>query len=469
MTPEALESALVSAAWHAGDLRYLLYPLQDEWNAQYEATRGRFVIECSRRIGKSVFVIAKAFECALRKPGAKIPYAAPTGKMVKEIIVPTIHEVFLPECPAALRPKHNKTDGTWEFGNGSRIRIAGVNNGHADDLRGASADLAIVDEAGFVDDLGYLIKDVLGPQLLTTRGRMIVPSSPARSPGHEFTTICDEAELRGNLVRATIYDALDNGHPSLTAEAIEEFAAEVGGKDTTTWQREYEARRVVDEEGAIVPEFTALEPELVEAFERPEYFKGYVIGDNGFVDLAFWLFVTHDFERNLLLVEDELVFRHATAEDMAIPMRAKEVELWGDQAPTFRLADAQPQALAEFARLPAPYPVGKAPNDELDATVNALRIATKQKRYRVHPRCRQLRLHLRNGIWNKAHTKFDRMDGYGHFDGIAALMYAWRCVPRSINPYPDIPADARRSTHHIPQVQHQSSMADLGSKWRRRR
>jgi hypothetical protein len=473
------ETDLLRIAWGTGNLRYLLYPLQEQWKEAYDANGRRvFVIDCSRRIGKTVFILESIFEVALRTPKGQARYAAPTKIMVENIINPTIDEIFLPDCPSDMRPVWKAQKGIWLFPNGFTLHIAGVNDGHADDLRGPWANIVAIDEAGFVNDLGYVMKDVLMPQLLTTRGRMLVASSPAKTPAHQFTDVCLEAEAASAYIHATIYDALEGGHPALTPEVIEEFAEEVGGKDTTTWQREYLARRVVDAESAIIPEFTDLEAQLVEDFDRvdedgktkfPEHYACYVVGDNGFVDIAFWLFIVHDFKRDLLLVQDEHVFQHATSADMRPVLLAKEHELWKTKVPEFRLADATAQTLAEFVRhdLEEPYPVGKAPNDDLDATVNGLRVATKRLKYRVHPRCRRLRLHLRNGIWNDAHTKFKRVPGYGHFDGIAALMYAERCIPRDINPYPTLPEGANPVDWHLPPEQTRYGLRSLGSRWRK--
>jgi hypothetical protein len=475
------EIALKRQAWAAADLRYLLYPLQLEWKVKHETCGERWgVLECSRRIGKTVYALVKCFETGIRIPKGHVRYAAPTSKLVEEIINPTIEEIFLPECPKEFRPAWKDTKKLWRFPNGFELHVAGVNNGHEDDLRGPWANGVLIDEAGYVDKLKYVKNSVLGPQLLTTKGWGLVLSSPAESPAHDFTDVCVEAEKLGSYVHATIYDALAGGHPSIDERTVEEFARDVGGKETTDWKREYEAKRVVDEKSAIIPEFTDLEAKLVEDFETrglfPEHFKAYVIGDNGFTDLAFWLFVVHDFKRDLLLFQDEMVFEHKTSSDMRIPLRAKEIELWGSREPEFRLCDATEQALAEFVRHDGlnpdgtptePYPVGRCPNDDLDATVNALRVATKRLKYRVHPRCRLLRLHMRNGVWNDARTKFKRTPGYGHFDGIAAAMYSERVIPRDVNPYPSLPEGANYVDWHLPVPQPQLDLRGIGSRWRK--
>lgn len=473
----AEEQNLLRQAWTAGDLRYLLYPLQLEWRAKHRACGKRVrVLECSRRIGKTVYLLDEVFECAATTPKGHWRYAAPTGKMVEDIINPTIDEIFLPECPKDMRPVWKDSKKKWVFPNRFELHIAGVNNGHEDDLRGPWANGVSLDEAGFMDRLKYVKNSVLGPQLITTKGPMYIASSPAESPAHEFTDVCIEAEKDGAWVHATIYDALAGGHPSIDEATVEEWATEVGGKDTTDWQREYEAKRVVDAQSALVPEFTDLEPKLVEKFDLPQHFRTYVIGDNGFVDLAFWLFIAHDFERDLLLIQDEMVFEHKTSSDMRRPLRKRELELWGRHVPEFRLCDANPQALAEFVRSEAvdengevdePYAVGKAPNDDLDATLNGLRVATTQRKYRIHPRCTQLRLHLRNGVWNEARTKFKKTPGYGHFDGVAALMYAQRCIPRDVNPFPRLPEGADRVDWHLPVTYGDASLRKLGSRWRK--
>ena len=50
-----------------------------------------------------------------------------------------------------------------------------------------------MDEAGFIADLGYVTKSVLFPMLKTTRGKLIVASTPPPTPAHDFVGLTREA------------------------------------------------------------------------------------------------------------------------------------------------------------------------------------------------------------------------------------------------------------------------------------
>lgn len=433
------------------DLSYLLHDGQMELRQAWRAATGRKFVACiARRWGKSFWCCVESVELALRVPGAQIRYAAPTAKMVRSIIEPVMR-VVLRDCPEPLRPHHSRQEGVWRYPNGSEVHVAGCDQGGADRLRGTATHLGIVDEAGFVADVEYVVGDVLLPQTLTTGGELLVVSTPATTPAHPFQQMCADAAASGAYAHRTIFDA-----PHIPRRLAEEYIEERGGIESTAARREYLAEHVVDEEGAIVPEFTREEPHIVQAVERPEHYDAYVVGDLGFVDLTVWLLGYYHFDMAVWVVERELVFRNASTGDMVPALKAAERELWGDKEPFIRIADAEPMVLREFTSgrneqgEQHGYRVSKARNDELDAAVNGLRLATRKRGYRIHPSCKVTISHLRYGIWNRARTGFERMEGYGHFDGVAAAMYMERHVRRDRNPYPRLPPGVTLDTHWVP-------------------
>jgi hypothetical protein len=422
----------------------VLYSHQREMSRAFHETQSRrFVVCCSRQFGKSRWLCLEAVAYAIREPGVQIRYAAPEKVMVRTILEPHMQAILL-DCPKDLKPEYAKQDGIWRFPNGSSIFVAGCDKGGAERLRGTRTHLAIVDEAGFVDDLKYVVEDILMPQTLTTDGRILMVSTPAKSPAHAFTRYCVDAEANGNYLHRTIYDA-----KHLSGSTREEYKHDAGGEESSTWRREYLAQVVVDEESAVVPEFTKYAKQIIEERPRPDYCQKYVVGDIGFVDLSAWLFAYVDFEAGLLVIEDELIFKgKATSEQVPI-LRAKEHELWGEEKP-LRFVDASELVRVEFPRTDSNYSVGPVDNRDLDATVNNLRLWTQRLKYRVHPRCKTLIAHLRGAVWNRSRTSFERMDGAGHFDAVASLMYTVKHCSFSTNPFPDVPPSANRSEWHIP-------------------
>lgn len=424
--------AVVAELWRRGTLRNVggLHADQRRIHAQYVSSVGRvFVLCCSRRWGKSMLCCLLALECALGTAGAQVRYAAPTGKMARRIVVPHMRKL-LAQCPVALRPRFSAQDLTWTFPNGSEIVLAGCDNGNAENLRGTSMDLGIVDEGGFIDDLDYVVTSILLPQTMTTGGRIFIASSPARTPTHAFTAICLRAEAEGRYAHRTIYDA-----PHITAGLIAEFMAECGGEDTTDWLREYMAQTVVDESIAVLPEFTPRAKSIVQEHPAPPFRHCLVAIDGGFEDLSFALFGYHDFLTDQLIVEDERVWHRQNSATVSKDILAAERALWATKEPVLRVFDADATVRNDMVtlhklncRLPR--------KDDKSAQVNALRVALAQGRILVHPRCKALIAHCKGAIWNKSRTSFERADGFGHYDGVDALVYMWRHTDRTANPYP---------------------------------
>ena len=430
--------------WRRGNLSWLLHDGQMKARALVRNGQAkRYVLEIARRWGKSWFLCVEACETALSKPRSRIPYAASTQESLKEYILPIMVEI-IETAPEELRPEI--VGHEVRFKNGSRIVLQGCENRlNANRLRGPAAALAIVDEAGFIPPsvLIYVVKSILLYQLLTTRGTMLVASSPPESPAHAFTEFAVEAEVRGAHMHATIYDA-----PHLTPEAIAEACEESGGPESVSWQREGLAKRVVDPTHAIIPEFSALASVLVEDRESGQHIDRYIIGDLGFVDLAFVLFAEWDFASAMLYVVDEWSEPRVTTDVLQRAVDAKARARWGDAPIYRRIIDATARERADMVKLQEQDPTAAnawraANNQEREVLVNRLRISTSRLRYRIHPRCEKLVKHLKAGTWNEQRTSFARVDGYGHFDGVAAMTYTEKHTDRTHNPAPPL-----RTTHY---------------------
>lgn len=434
-------AALIDAIWRRHHtLRYRLHADQRAIRDAWLAASGRvFVLCCSRRWGKSWLGAALCIETAISKPGARIAYAAPTMKMAREIIVPHL-SALLEDCPDDMAPTFNRSELSWQFPNGSRILLAGCDNQNAERLRGTSLDLAVVDEAGFMADLRYVVQSILLPQLITTGGRIFMPSTPSKSPVHDFTTYCLEAEAEGRYAHRTIHDA-----PHITPELASEFMRESGGEDSSDWRREYLAEVVVDEDAAVLPEFTKhLRDIVVGDVELPEYVDRYVSIDVGFHDLTVALFAAWDFPNARIIVLDERVYQHAHSAVIAPDVLAAERALWGDVEPFVRVADCDAVVRADLAREHGL--VCRAPRkDDKHAAVNATRMALANGQIVIHERCRTLIAHGKGAIWNRQRTSFERSGTFGHFDGVDALIYLNRHVDRNSNPFPRF---HRGETHH---------------------
>lgn len=441
---DAKRTALEAYLWRKGDLSHLLHSGQREARTWfYESAHRITPLLCSRRWGKSVLGVDLAIEKALSKPGATVRVAAPTAKMVKSIIEPHMRW-FHTGCPADVKPKHYRQDGIWVYPNESIIQAFGCDTPEmADRGRGTDMDLGVIEEAGFVKDLRYVVQDVLLPQTLTTNGRIIMPSSPARTPAHAFTNYVQAAEAKGALFKRTIYEA-----PHIDHDMIAEYMEESGGAQSTTFRREYMCEIVVDENLAVVPEFSQNEDRIVCEIELPPHFDTYTVADFGYNDLTVVLFAYYDFKRAKIVVVDELSFQHTNSGEIAPAILEKEAELWGNVPPRLRIADCPLMLLADLTEQHG-LTFAMARKDDKDAAVNALRLAMSRVTWAIHPRCKVLTSHLRHAIWNKPRKSYERSGEFGHFDAVDAAVYLERHVMRTRNPYPRLAPGVTHATHFI--------------------
>lgn len=437
-------------AWRRGRLGWLLRPYQRVLRDIYLSHPSRlFAAMWSRRIGKTFTLLTLGVETALANKRVAVKYAYPTLKQAKRVVVPTMREVLdnqLCPCPKELRPKFNAADLIWEFPNGSTITLGGCDHeAAADALRGVSMDFGIVDEAGFIPILSYVLNDVLGPQTLTTRGKIGVISSPPVSPAHSFVPIFRQCE---NDNAASHYDVWV-AEQWLGREEIEKAIANANRLSPTAARREYGAEIVTDVTRAIVPEFDVdAEAEIVRDSERPDHCFFYTVGDFGFTDLTVVLFAYYDFNRAKLVVEDEITINRASGIEISEMIVAKEKSLWPHRPKPLRLADADVLVLQDIVAHSG-LEIGQPNKLDAEAALNSLRMAISRRDIEINPRCKTLIDHLKYGVWNEARTSFDRDGEHGHFDAIDALKYMWRHVDRQSNPYPVLAKGVTNATHFI--------------------
>lgn len=442
MTPEqreALSVALQAEAWRRADLRFLLDGCKRPIFEQIKQSNDTFVLETSRKVGKSWLGMALALETALRVPGARIPMACTTTKAVKEILLPIAQEI-LATCPEKLRPIWKESEGAWAFENGSRIVVAGAEDeAKCERLRGPSATMVVVDEAGFIPCLRYLIGSVLSHQLARTRGLMLLLSSPAVSPDHAFAKLADAAARNGRYAHRDLFSpgiaGLPDPHAYVERQAktlgltVEEY------ETTPDYQREILGLRVMDAERAAIPEWHRAKETCVLELERPEHCLTFVSIDPAYsVDAAGVLFSHFDFLGQRLVIEDELLVKRATTSELGACITSKEVAL--KMTPTLRVIDdSQGRLRADLHELSGLI-TSPAQKDHRDTAIALTRSWVGQGRVIVHPRCEKLLYQLRNALLSKS-GELER-DEYGHQDLIAALVYLVRAVDgqKHINPFP---------------------------------
>lgn len=443
------QRAMLEALWRAGDLSWKLTPSQQSVLTKIEAwerrqERGRvFCIDSSRRWGKSALLSCRRISHAMRHQGRRYVYCAPTHEQVRKIVVP-LFDLLMQDCPPALRAEWVKSEGKYVFKNGTEVELIGLDV-RPDGARGTGVDGVDMDEAGFFDNLDYLVHSVIYPQMLgRPHATIVAASTPPTTPAHAWSEeFVPKAISEGAHDLKTLDDA-----DQYTPEEIEEFyAAMPGGRNGVTARREYKAEHIADESLTILPEYKDVEKEIVCVVAPPAWRDCYVALDPGFHDLSAVLFGYWHFERGALVVEDELAAPRMNSWELAQKIKLKERELWaglkrrtgtGDglkDQPYLRVSDNDPRLLFDLSNDHSLQFVATQ-KDNLVQQVDAVRVAMQKSQILIHPRCQKLQRHCRQGVWRKTGKQFGRESEFGHFDLIAALVYLWRNTNKRRNPAP---------------------------------
>lgn len=437
------KSQALAELWRRGNLRWKLDEGQKElYDLYYSNKHRQMTWLLARRSGKSFCLALLAIEQCLRTPNSIVKFLAPTKTQVDNNLRP-IFKKILKDCPTDLAPAYVARQYIYFFKNGSEIQLAGTDNGHAEKLRGGDSHIWIIDEAGSCDHLDDIIKDILIPTTLITKGKGLLASTPPKDPEHDFIKILEKAELDGSLIMKTVLD-----NPRITKQDIDELIEELGGIDSDATQRELFCKIIKDSTTFVIPEFTdQLQAEIIRDWPRPPFYDCYVGMDLGGKDLTAVIFGYYDFRNDKIIIEDEIImdFRKQGnhLKKLTQSIMDKEQELYTNiytnevKKPTLRVSDIDYIVTNEIQTI-SNYQVVFQPakKDDKDSAINNLRMMLSNKKIIIHPRCKVLVQHLKNVKWKKDRKSFARSADEGHFDAVDALIYLVRHVNMSKNPYP---------------------------------
>lgn len=462
------EESAIRASWTLGRLYTHLNPSQKKIYDAYHAAKAdhpKFVVNCSRKLGKSVLGLFIATECALSKPNSLVAFIAPTVDHVQKYIK-QLYQVVYATCPEDLKPRVLKAE--LVFQNGSKILFCGVGRGTGDsynNLRSFAFDLVILDEAGFSANLDEIVDGVLVSTLLPRNGSMLLLSTPPVTPDHAFTGYCNQAKLDGTYIQFTIRDS----HYPLAQQ--DKFIRDLGGIDSHKVRREYFCEFVVDKDFQLCPEWKdEFEQTVVDDPYYKHWFK-YEGLDQGWTDNSVCLFgyVRWVNGRSEVVFKDEISMKspEQTTDHLAITILAKEKEVFRDHQVKRRIADNNtPSLLQDFNLRHGLYFYPVESKARLDVMVSDVREIVKDSRVFVDPKCKQLLGCMRNGVWVKTKggargTEFARSKVYGHYDGFAACMYFLRECDLKTNPLPPM-LNRKEEDHFIPRAVIEAQKAKTG-------
>jgi hypothetical protein len=421
----------VAELWRRGICSYKLsHNQQVALQEMRNSAEIKFVINATRRFGKDAICITDAIEWGLKTKDGVAGYIAPTQKMLKRIVRP-IWTRITKDCPTELMPQWLQSDGCYVFpSTGARVYLSGTDNQHYESLRGQTLHVTWISEAGFCDDLEYIISDILTPQLLTTNGKLRAISTPPVTTGHHFYDMAMMAKSKGAYLERTI-DDIDYIDEEIKAKFIEE----AGGKDSITARREYYVEFLTDVARAVIPEFTKdVEKLIVQDPARPEAFKLVAALDPGVRDNTGYLIGYYDFKAAKIVIDNELFLGSSTTTEIYTNIINVEKEYEGKDVR--RYSDTALQLILDLNRLHGLNIIPTEKKDK-DAQINILRVGIQNGTIIIRPRCTNLIRQLGTCVWNNARTGWDRNKIDGHFDLIDAAIYLIRNIDKS-NPYPTI-------------------------------
>ncbi len=439
-----VQGGVIGNAYARGNLSKILHSGQKKIQKTLDSSKHQLqVVLCARGFGKTYWGASLAVGQALKKPKSKIKIGTEFQTDLEALILPNFEGV-LEQCPEEIKPIWKASKSKFVFQNGSEIALVGLDR-KPNGLRGQhGVDLIILEEAGFISKLEALYRSVIVP---TTTHRpeckIVLISTPPESLDHYFWTFVDRAELDESLSVFTIDE-----NPMLTPTDIRRIENEMGGRDSTQFQREYLCKRVAEQSRMIIPEF---DDKFIEQTERTEFFQFWLKSsalDSGVRDLTTALWAYYDFHKARLIVEDELVLGGKEVLTKNIFNRTRDIESHLNYSKVRRHADNNNLILIQDLNSMANQervisgnvdplihwsPTAK---DSIEASINLVRTWFNADRIRIHPRCKHTIGTLRTALWNKQRTDFSRSEVYGHADAIMSLVYLIRNVDVHTNPVP---------------------------------
>lgn len=440
----------IEASWVEGRLFIHLNPSQRKVYTKYKLSstaNTKFVVNCSRKIGKSVLGLFLAAEVCIQKPGALVAFIAPTIDDVQQY-VRQLYDVVFATCPAELRPKLMKTQIVWP--NGAKVLFRGIGKGQGtsyNNLRSFAFDLIILDEAGFSANLDEIVDGALFSTLLPRNGNMLLLSTPPVTPDHAFKSYCDQADVDGAYMKLTIRDS------HYTLEQQDKFIRELGGLTSHKVRREFFCEFVIDTDFQLCPEWKTAFEQTLAIDDSYKYWFKYDFLDQGWSDnsVCLYAYVWWDkkTKRSNIHFADEVCMKspEQTTDLLAERIIEKEKEVFNftdllASPVKRRVADNNtPSLLQDFNLRHHLYFYPVESKTFLDVMVSDVREIVKEGRVTADPKCTQLIGCMRNGVWTKTKggqrgKEFSRSKTFGHYDGFAAAMYGIRSADFTTNPLP---------------------------------
>ncbi len=410
----------------------------------------------SRRWGKSFLITLLAIEDCIRRPNSQIFIVGPDLKHTRKIMTPLI-KIITADAPEGLITQ-NKSELSWTIGESTLI--IGAFDTALEAFRGLEAHAIYIEETGLtnIEDYEYILKSVLRPTLMHSRGRIVHATTPPKEENHPFIyTTMLEAENNNALYRYTIRD-----NPLLSPQDIEEEIQISGGLDSPHCRRELFCEVVREKSRVIVPEF---QDTHILPLTLPKYAYFLTALDfGGVMDPHAAILTYYDFERNKFCIYDEvwLPVNTGTKEivQAVLDMEKKHGVKWLNGAPR-RVTDAPGQVLVDLKQMGFDCTPPTKGKDSVEDGIQALRVECLRGRVEIDPRCNITAQTFKYGMWDKNRKGFQRTDILGHCDALAAASYALRHIDKHTNPFPPSYQGLTRESHYFIRSRRPDTMEDI--------
>jgi len=467
-------------AWYNGDLYHKLHSAQKliyDTIRYLPKTVRDCILYCARRFGKSYLMVVMALEDCIKNPGEVVRIIGPELEQTIEIVEFNMGKIIHDAPPGFVKKLNRKV---WRVGN-AKLVVGGFDNRNVRKNLGKEAVAIYTEEAGASksEDFHYAMREIVSPQLFHTKGRIIHGTTPPRDLDHCFELdFVPRAAAAGTLFRFTLYD-----NPLADEEMINQAIEDSGGIDTDEFKRNFLCMAVKDRRILCTPSFD--QAIHVCEMEIPTHSTWLILGDWGGVRDRTWLGVAFwDFNRAKMCVVAEIDYDPNTESGrVASDVRAiLEPHIPETNTPKKIMKHHYDEGMDHWPRwvdcagqtrvdlLKDHELLVQIPHkDDFDAAINQLELAFLNNKIEIHPRCKKLIATAEYGRFNKQRTDFYRSEvkgGLGHCDALAGLMYGWRMVDKTTNPFPKPMFD--RETYYVPEVEEsEQSLREYGEKLKR--
>lgn len=204
---------------------------------------------------------------------------------------------------------------------------------------------------------------------------------------------------------------------------------------------------VANPERLVLPEVQE-STSLICDIDRPKYIIPYVFIDLGLKDSTAMLFSYFDFDKHILVIEDELIVSYWTTRQKV--EKARQIEALLGYNDLKRISDNDAQQLFDLNKDYGYRVLGVTKRSKQknvnykESIINQLRVGISSSKIVINTRCKNLIFQLTYGMWNERRIDFERSYDIknlgivmGHLDGLMALAYGYDNIDWNENPYPD--------------------------------